>query len=232
MTTETITESAAARLFASIAGTSFIGLTAITCPDTRGGKSVTPYYRKRTVCTVFAGETPSYEKMVDKRARAAYVEAVGERPAATEVFRAGALWRGNGRHVAGAVVEHIPTGKLYLFAYFMKNSKPDVTYYHAESVEVEGQKVWHQVDKDTVPLAPRKKDVVYVTVDGVEVEAEIVVRCYAIESIHSFRIDGMEYVVNHDAPATLLQVPAVAARAEIEVEAEVEAEADMGCNFL
>jgi hypothetical protein len=190
---QTITRQQAEAIFAAIAGTAFVGITTVTVPRLKGGKSneMQGRVKKHATASVFCGEAPSYKDMLETKAFAEFRETdEGAELTADEIevtpLQVEGLWKGNGEKLSGAVIRHKTSDARYIGVYFPKNAKPQVAY------TLDGE----PIDKDDIEgLEESKPTEKTVEVNGESVTVKIVPRVYKMASLVSFRHDGEEYEI-------------------------------------
>ena len=175
-------------LFAGIGGCSFVRLNLCTIPKLKGGKA-NPHQgniRKYSSFVAFCGEQCNYERMMNNRFTKAFSEANdGAKPTDLKPFDAKSLWKGNGFHVAGAVIGNSNTNGRYVGFYVASNSKPK-TYYELDGKPIAKADIQGLEDADDEKIE---------IVDGQEIKINFVVRTAKMESIKGFSIDGTDYMV-------------------------------------
>lgn len=177
-------------LFAEIKGCSFVGMDTDTIPKLTGGKGNEQQGRVHKISTfvAFGGENVSYENMVNKKAVTEFKDMIGEKPVDVKPFQAEAMWKGMGEKVSGAVIRHKGTDAKYVYLFMPSNGKPKVEY------TLDG----NPINKSDIIGLPESDDEKEVVVDGLAVSVTMIPRCFKVESIKAFRLDGAEYIVKEN----------------------------------
>jgi len=200
-TVTTLTPAQAEAIFASIKGTQFVGITAITTPVLEGGKKGNSMFgriRKHTKSVIFCGKKPSYSDLVKHKGEKAFaalemLEDLTKFEIVIKPQEIGKMWGGKAERLAGATLRHTDTDVRYIQTYYLDDAYVEVSY------TLDGVPIAKEDIDRLKPSRPTVKKVVATLPDGVEVTVKIHVtpRVYKLASIMAFRHNKVAYEINH-----------------------------------